>query len=71
MKRVTTKMQYQDKPEQAGTSAESADVQFLAENKTKAGVKLLHQVCNISLLKKVLVSSQQHSLLLKFIMKVA
>ena len=39
MKRVTTKMQHQDKPEQAGTTADSADAQFLAENKTKAGVK--------------------------------
>ncbi len=32
-------MQHPDKPEQAATSAESADAQFLAENKTKAGVK--------------------------------
>lgn len=39
MKRVTTKMQHQDKPEQAGTATDSADAQFLAENKTKAGVK--------------------------------
>ena len=61
-------MQHQDKPEQAGTAADSADAQFLAENKTKAGVKLLYQVCNISLLKKVLVNSQLLSLLLKYIM---
>ena len=64
-------MQHQDKPEQAGTAADSADAQFLAENKTKAGVKLLYQVCNISLLKKVLVNSQLLSLLLKYIMKAA
>lgn len=33
-------MQQQDKSQQAaGAASESADVQFLAENKTKAGVK--------------------------------
>lgn len=62
-------MQHQEKSEQAGTTSESADAQFLTENKTKAGVKPLHQACNISLLKKVLVNSQQPSPLLKYIMK--
>lgn len=39
-KELQQKMQQQDKPEQAaGAASESADVQFLAENKTKAGVK--------------------------------
>lgn len=32
-------MQHQDKPEHEGTASESADAQFLTENKTKAGVK--------------------------------
>ena len=62
-------MQHQDKPEHEGTASESADAQFLAENKTKAGVKLQHQACNISLRKKVPVNSQQLSPLLKYIMK--
>ncbi|MDF9290858.1 FKBP-type peptidyl-prolyl cis-trans isomerase N-terminal domain-containing protein, partial [Klebsiella pneumoniae] len=39
-KELQQKMQQQDKPQQAaGAASESADVQFLAENKTKAGVK--------------------------------
>ncbi|HEE6163719.1 TPA: FKBP-type peptidyl-prolyl cis-trans isomerase [Acinetobacter baumannii] len=38
-KELQQKMQHQDKPEQAGTATDSADAQFLAENKTKAGVK--------------------------------
>ena len=39
-KELQQKMQQQDKSQQAaGAASESADVQFLAENKTKAGVK--------------------------------
>ena len=65
-----SKMQQQDKPQQAaGAASESADVQFLAENKTKAGVKLQRLVCNTSLLKKAQVNNQLRSLWLKYITK--